>query len=58
MPIVIDINLLIDFPVPGTVQSLEAVPLGSSALLLMWKKPELTNGVLTGYKVSTFSNDI
>uniref|UniRef100_A0A0A9ZCK9 Neuroglian n=1 Tax=Lygus hesperus TaxID=30085 RepID=A0A0A9ZCK9_LYGHE len=37
--------------VPGTVQSLEAIPLGSSALLLMWKKPEQTNGVLTGYKI-------
>lgn len=38
-------------PVPGTVQSLEAFPMGSSALLLDWKKPEQTNGVLTGYKV-------
>ncbi|CAB0005124.1 unnamed protein product [Nesidiocoris tenuis] len=37
--------------VPGTVQSLEAVPLGSSGLLLMWKKPEQTNGILTGYKI-------
>ncbi|XP_054278770.1 neuroglian isoform X2 [Macrosteles quadrilineatus] len=37
--------------VPGTVQSLEAVPMGSSALYLVWKKPEQENGVLTGYKV-------
>ncbi|XP_014258139.1 neuroglian isoform X2 [Cimex lectularius] len=37
--------------VPGTVQFVEAIPMGSSALLLIWKKPEQTNGVLTGYKV-------
>ncbi|XP_075216737.1 neuroglian isoform X2 [Lycorma delicatula] len=37
--------------VPGTVQSLEAVPMGSSALFLIWKKPEQPNGILTGYKI-------
>lgn len=37
--------------VPGTVMSLDAVPLGSSALLLIWKPPEQTNGILTGYKI-------
>ncbi|XP_039276536.1 neuroglian isoform X2 [Nilaparvata lugens] len=37
--------------VPGTVQSLEAVPMGSSALYLVWKKPEQPNGILTGYKI-------
>lgn len=43
--------------VPGTVATLEAIPMGSSALLLTWKKPEQTNGVLTGYRVSrTFLN--
>lgn len=37
--------------VPGTVQSFEAVPMGSSALYLIWKKPEQENGILTGYKI-------
>lgn len=37
--------------VPGTVQSLEAIPMGSSALYLIWKKPEQPNGILTGYKI-------
>lgn len=37
--------------VPGTVQSLEAIPMGSSALYLVWKKPEQPNGILTGYKI-------
>ncbi|XP_026465687.1 neuroglian isoform X3 [Ctenocephalides felis] len=37
--------------VPSTVQSLEAFPMGSSAFMLTWKKPEHANGVLTGYKV-------
>ncbi|XP_073993820.1 neuroglian isoform X3 [Rhodnius prolixus] len=37
--------------VPGTVATLEAIPMGSSALLLTWKKPEQTNGVLTGYRI-------
>ena len=29
----------------------EAVPLGSSAFYLIWKKPEEPNGELTGYKI-------
>lgn len=37
--------------VPEAVQSLEAVPLGSSAFYLLWKPPLETNGVLTGYKI-------
>lgn len=37
--------------VPGTVQSLEAIPLGSAAFYLIWTKPEQPNGVLMGYKV-------
>lgn len=37
--------------VPGTVKFFEAYPMGSSALLLMWKAPESPNGILTGYKV-------
>ncbi|KAI5710224.1 hypothetical protein M8J75_006855 [Diaphorina citri] len=37
--------------VPGTVQSLEAIPLGSSAFYLKWVKPEQPNGVLMGYKI-------
>lgn len=39
------------FAVPGTIQSLEAFAMGSSALYLVWKKPEQENGVLTGYKI-------
>lgn len=38
--------------VPGTVTAFEAFPMGSSALFLVWKKPEQPNGILTGYKVS------
>lgn len=37
--------------VPGTVLSLEAFPMGSSALLLVWLRPAEPNGVLTGYKI-------
>uniref|UniRef100_A0A8D8XH54 Neuroglian n=2 Tax=Cacopsylla melanoneura TaxID=428564 RepID=A0A8D8XH54_9HEMI len=37
--------------VPGTVQSLEAIPLGASAFYLKWVKPEQPNGVLQGYKI-------
>ncbi|XP_067001681.1 neuroglian isoform X2 [Anabrus simplex] len=36
---------------PGTCQSFDAIPLGSSALYLMWKKPEQPNGILRGYKI-------
>lgn len=34
---------------PGPVDSLEAIPLGSTALYLAWKEPAEPNGVLTGY---------
>ncbi|XP_057339173.1 neuroglian isoform X3 [Microplitis mediator] len=37
--------------VPGTVLSLDAYPLGSSALFLKWTKPAESNGVLTGYRI-------
>jgi neuronal cell adhesion molecule len=36
---------------PGTVQTFDATPLGSSAFMLAWKKPLQPNGKLTGYKV-------
>ncbi|KAL7648874.1 UNVERIFIED_CONTAM: hypothetical protein RMT77_000794 [Armadillidium vulgare] len=36
---------------PGPVDSLDAIPLGSSAFLLVWKKPKRPNGVLTGYHI-------
>jgi len=36
---------------PGPVDQFEAVPLGSSAFYLIWKKPEEPNGDLTGYKI-------
>ncbi|XP_046388931.1 neuroglian isoform X2 [Ischnura elegans] len=37
--------------VPGTVQSFEAFHMGSSALYLVWKRPEQPNGHLTGYRI-------
>lgn len=37
--------------VPGTVAAFEAYPMGSSALFLVWKKPEQPNGILTGYRI-------
>lgn len=37
--------------VPGTVLSLEAFPMGSSALFLVWTRPAEPNGILTGYKI-------
>lgn len=36
---------------PGTVMSLDAYPMGTSALYIVWKKPEQPNGILTGYKI-------
>lgn len=30
---------------------MDGFPLGSSALYLVWKKPEKQNGILTGYKI-------
>lgn len=36
---------------PGPVDSLECFPMGSSALLLAWKLPQETNGLLTGYRI-------
>ncbi|XP_014473407.1 PREDICTED: neuroglian isoform X2 [Dinoponera quadriceps] len=37
--------------VPGTVLSLEAFPMGSSALFLVWTPPAEPNGILTGYRI-------
>lgn len=37
--------------VPSTVQSLQAFPLGSSAFMLQWKRPTITNGKLLGYQI-------
>lgn len=37
--------------VPGTVLSLEAFPMGSSAFFLKWTKPAEPNGILTGYRI-------
>ncbi|CAL4060819.1 unnamed protein product [Meganyctiphanes norvegica] len=37
--------------VPGPVDSLDAIPMGSSAFFLTWKKPKQHNGILTGYNI-------
>lgn len=37
--------------VPGPVDSLEAIPMGSSGFFLIWKKPKKPNGRLTGYHI-------
>ncbi|CAG0901644.1 unnamed protein product, partial [Darwinula stevensoni] len=36
---------------PGPINGLEALPLGSSALFLVWKKPRQQNGRLAGYRI-------
>ncbi|KAK8743667.1 hypothetical protein OTU49_001198 [Cherax quadricarinatus] len=36
---------------PGPVDSLDAIPMGSSAFFLLWKKPKQPNGILTGYHI-------
>lgn len=36
---------------PGPVDLLECFPMGSSALLLAWRRPQEINGVLTGYRI-------
>lgn len=36
---------------PGPVASFDAIPMGSSALYLIWKRPVDQNGILTGYKI-------
>ncbi|RWS06138.1 neuronal cell adhesion molecule-like protein [Dinothrombium tinctorium] len=38
--------------VPGPVSMLSAVRMGSSALYLVWNKPEEPNGIITGYVIS------
>ncbi|RVE47838.1 hypothetical protein evm_007469 [Chilo suppressalis] len=37
---------------PGKVRSIQAYPLGSSAMLVKWDKPLDENGILTGYTIS------
>lgn len=36
---------------PESVRTFKAYPIGSSAMLLRWDKPERENGILTGYKI-------
>lgn len=36
---------------PASVRTFKAYPIGSSAMLLRWDKPERENGILTGYKI-------
>ncbi|XP_076060460.1 neuroglian isoform X2 [Oratosquilla oratoria] len=36
---------------PGPIDFLEAIPMGSSAFYLIWKKPKQPNGILTGYNI-------
>ena len=36
---------------PGPIDMLECFPMGSSALLLAWRKPEEVNGILKGYRI-------
>lgn len=36
---------------PGPVAYFDAIPLGSSALYLIWKRPLEPNGILTGYNI-------
>lgn len=45
-------SIFISFPTePGPVDSLDAIPMGSSAFFLIWKKPKQPNGILTGYHI-------
>ncbi|CAH0562169.1 unnamed protein product [Brassicogethes aeneus] len=37
--------------VPGEMDTLEAIPLGSSAFMLKWERPDRPNGILTGYNI-------
>lgn len=37
--------------VPGPVASFDALPMGRSALLLLWQRPIEPNGFLTGYRI-------
>jgi len=45
------LNFVTPEGLPGTVLSLEAFPMGSSALFLVWSRPAEPNGILTGYKI-------
>jgi len=40
-----------DEGVPDAVASLVAAPMGSTALYLVWKRPEKINGILIGYEI-------
>lgn len=37
--------------VPGPVSGFKTVPLGSSAILVEWNKPEQENGIIMGYEI-------
>ena len=43
--------------VPGPVYNFDAVPMGSSALYLVWKPPENKNGEIIGYNISYIELD-
>ncbi|KAK4296763.1 hypothetical protein Pmani_030767 [Petrolisthes manimaculis] len=45
------INFVTPEGTPGPVDSLDAIPMGSSAFFLIWKKPKQPNGILTGYHI-------
>ncbi|XP_013792636.2 neuroglian-like [Limulus polyphemus] len=45
------LNLLQPEGTPGPVASFDAIPMGSSALYLIWKRPVDQNGILTGYRI-------
>lgn len=42
---------MFSYLVPGPVNGLKTIPLGSSAILVEWNKPEQENGKITGYKI-------
>lgn len=45
------IEVMTEEGTPGPVESFDAYPLGSSALYLVWRKPDQPNGILTGYRI-------
>jgi len=45
------IEVVTDEGVPGPVEFFEGYALGSSALYLLWRKPEQPNGILKGYRI-------
>ena len=39
------------FSVPGPIDSLEAIQIGSNAFYMTWKRPKYPNGKLIGYRI-------